>query len=70
MRLFACWSFNLVNQSSKTSVVYIEYIRIMYPKGYTYARDKLEYMGLQKNRMTTIILNGCMDILPFFQTSS
>ena len=42
----------------------------MYPKGYTYARDKLEYMGLQKNRMTTIILNGCMDILPFFQTSS
>jgi len=29
-----------------------------------------KYMGLQKNRMTTIILNGCMDILPFFQTNS
>ncbi|WP_218956092.1 hypothetical protein, partial [Acinetobacter sp. YH12075] len=41
-------SFNLVNQSSKTSVVYIEYIRVMYPIGYIHARNKLECMGLQQ----------------------
>ena len=30
----------------------------------------LNIWGYKKNRMTTIILNSCMDILPFFQTSS
>jgi len=39
----------LVNHSSKTSVVYIEYISKMYPMGYIYARHKIDFLGLQLN---------------------
>jgi len=41
-------------------VVYIEYIRLMYPIGYIHARNKLECMGLitTEFRITTIMLNG------------